>query len=166
MGVRREPMQTTFVPGLAPNPATLLESPFQSNEEISKQFTLNPKQNTAYLLVANTLDAEINNESKFPSEKRAQISQLRLYIGGPGGTGKSRIVDALKHLFTSRGKSAWLQCSAPTGTAAKSIKGRTFFSLLGIDLKIKSKQKTQAIKPKGPKRDQTAAELKSLKFTA
>jgi len=165
MGVRTEPSQAkSFVPGLPPNPATLVAHPYQSNDEISKQFNLNAKQDKAYMLVANTLEAEIKNESKFPSEKSAPIAQLRLYIGGPGGTGKSRVVDALKCLFKSRGKLAWLQCAAPTGTAAKSIKGRTFFSLLGIDPKIRSKQKTQTIKTKGPKRDQTAAELKALKF--
>ena len=165
MGSRLEPAQaTSFLPGLAPRPATLLLNPYQTNQDVSNQFTLNPKQRKAYMLIANTLEAEMNNESKFPCEQLTSIPQLRLYIGGPGGTGKSRIVDALKYLFKARGKLNWLQCAAPTGTAAKSIKGRTFFSLLGIDPKIKSKQKSQANAAKGPKRDQVATELKSLKF--
>jgi len=53
MGVRTEPLQAAmFVPGLAPNPAMLLASSYQSKEAISKQFTLNPKQDAAYALVA------------------------------------------------------------------------------------------------------------------
>jgi len=148
---------------LPPKPAVLQMAVEQSNENVATQFSLNHKQRKAFMLVANTLSAEIDNVA-LPADNKTIIHQLRMYVGGPGGSGKTRIVDALKYLFNQRGKLSWLQCSAPTGTAAKSIKGRTFYSLLGIDPKVKSKQQYEDRKLKGAKRDQTATDTKHLKF--
>lgn len=114
------------------------------------------------MTVARTFDYELTNSSKHASDAPLPVEQLRMYVGGPGGTGKSRIIDAVKHLFKIRSKSAWLQCAAPTGTAAKAITGRTFFSMLGINPKAKAQPERR--KTQRSTREDAAADLKQLKF--
>ena len=148
---------------LPPRPAMLLyRNGEQTTQEISERFTLNPKQHQIFMLVAKTLNKELHNDSLHASEERVAVQQLKMYVGGPGGTGKSRIVDAIKYLFKERGKSSWVQCAAPTGTAAKAIQGRTFFSMLGIDPKVSDR--TAQKKSKAAKRDEQSVELKNLRF--
>ena len=55
-----------------------------------------------------------------------------LYLGGSGGTGKSRIIHAVKALFVQTGCCNQLLVSDTTGTAAKLIAGRTIDSLCGF----------------------------------
>jgi len=160
----QSPMQV-FQPQMPrqPRPAMLLyNSGEETAHQIADRFTLNPKQYQIFMLVSNTLDAELHNDTLLQTEQRISVQQLKMYVGGPGGTGKSRIVDAIKYLFKQRGKSSWVQCAAPTGTAAKAIQGRTFFSMLGIDPLMPNQ--TSQRKPQATKRDQYAAELKHLRF--
>ena len=55
-----------------------------------------------------------------------------LYLGGSGGTGKSRVIHAIKALFERTGCRNQLLVSATTGTAAKLIAGSTIDSLCGF----------------------------------
>lgn len=57
-------------------------------------------------------------------------SQLLMFIGGVGGTGKSYVVDAILRLFTLLGRRPEILVSAPTGAAATLINGFTIHSLL------------------------------------
>ncbi|TFK77671.1 hypothetical protein K466DRAFT_442517, partial [Polyporus arcularius HHB13444] len=57
-------------------------------------------------------------------------SQLRMYIGGVGGTGKSHVVKAILRLFVLLGRRNQILVSAPTGAAAILIGGYTIHSLL------------------------------------
>ena len=84
----------------------------------------------AFLLIADKLMEEICAES---DHEYPRSSQLRMYVGGSGGTGKSKIVQALQELFTVQNRSHWLRTCGPTGTAAVNVQGSTFFSLLGSD---------------------------------
>ncbi|KJZ68594.1 hypothetical protein HIM_12014 [Hirsutella minnesotensis 3608] len=56
------------------------------------------------------------------------------YVGGPGGTGKSRVVDALRGVFTARGQPHHLQITGTSGSAAAQIGGTTLHSACGLDI--------------------------------
>ena len=55
---------------------------------------------------------------------------LRMYIGGPGGTGKSRIIHALTDFFNRKQQSRRLRLALFTGVAAKNIGGTTLHTAL------------------------------------
>jgi hypothetical protein len=56
-------------------------------------------------------------------------SQLLMYIGGVGGTGKSHLIHAIIRLFDQLGRRHKLMLSAPTGIAAVLIGGHTIHAL-------------------------------------
>ena len=97
----------------------------RSNELIddtAKQFSLNKEQERAFRIVA-------NHASMVATE------QLRMYLGGMGGTGKSQVIRALIHLFESRKESHRFVALAPTGTVAALLNGSTYHKALGIQRK-------------------------------
>ncbi len=57
-------------------------------------------------------------------------SNPRMYVGGMGGTGKTRVLNALTSYFCHQGESKWLIAVAPTGTAAALVKGLTLKSFM------------------------------------
>ena len=57
------------------------------------------------------------------------IESRCIYLGGPGGTGKSRVIHAIKCVFEKLGKQDQLIVSATTGPAAMLIHGSTIDSL-------------------------------------
>ncbi|KAJ7127739.1 hypothetical protein C8R44DRAFT_529334, partial [Mycena epipterygia] len=59
--------------------------------------------------------------------------QLRMFLTGPGGTGKSRVIQALQDFFSLRGQSRRLRLAAYTGVAARNINGMTLHSVLCIN---------------------------------
>jgi hypothetical protein len=88
-------------------------------DETVKQFKLNTEQERAFRIVA-------NHASNYDNE------QLKMYVGGMGGTGKSRVIEALKRYFDCRGESWRLLILGPTGTSAALLGGSTYHSVLGI----------------------------------
>ncbi|PBK59897.1 hypothetical protein ARMSODRAFT_853744, partial [Armillaria solidipes] len=59
--------------------------------------------------------------------------QLTMYIGGMGGTGKTRVLNALNAYFKEQGESRRLVVVAPTGMAAALINGSTYHFMFGIN---------------------------------
>lgn len=57
---------------------------------------------------------------------------LNMYIGGMGGTGKTRVINALQDWFQSRGESHRMVVLAPTGAAASLIGGSTYHTFLSV----------------------------------
>ncbi|KAI9059963.1 hypothetical protein FKP32DRAFT_1544498, partial [Trametes sanguinea] len=55
---------------------------------------------------------------------------LRMFLGGVGGTGKSRVIQALTAFFTARNQSRRLRLAAYTGIAARNIRGTTLHAAL------------------------------------
>ncbi|KDQ05683.1 hypothetical protein BOTBODRAFT_89418, partial [Botryobasidium botryosum FD-172 SS1] len=53
---------------------------------------------------------------------------LRMFMTGPGGTGKTHVVKALQALMSLYGCSHCIRFLAPTGTAAALIDGTTIHS--------------------------------------
>jgi hypothetical protein len=81
---------------------------------------LNIEQERAFRIIAN------HATSKHPE-------QLKMYLGGMAGTGKSRVIQALIEFFTKRGESHRIIVVAPTGNAAALLGGSTYHSVLGIN---------------------------------
>ena len=53
-------------------------------------------------------------------------------IFGEGGTGKSRLIEAIRIWFAALSRTNELVVTATTGTAAFNVKGRTLYSSIGI----------------------------------
>ena len=85
-----------------------------------EKFTLNKEQECAFCVITN------HAVSKNPE-------QLRMYLGGMGGTGKTRVIKALSNFFTSRNEAHRFIIVAPTGTAAALLGGSTYHSMFGIN---------------------------------
>ena len=85
-----------------------------------KDFSLNKEQERAFRIITNhaiSLDHD----------------QLRMYLGGMGGTGKSQVIKALSQFFTARNGAHHFVIVAPTGTAAALLSGSTYHSMFGIN---------------------------------
>ncbi|XP_044714659.1 PIF1-like helicase domain-containing protein [Hirsutella rhossiliensis] len=88
-------------------------------------FTLNYLQTMALQLVCLFLDKYTANPDS--------AGQHLQYTGGPGGTGKSRIIDALKDVFAARNQPHLLQITGTSGSSAAQIGGTTIHSACGLD---------------------------------
>ena len=95
-------------------------------------YTLNYLQSMALQLVCSFLD-------KCTADPDSAGQHLQ-YTGGAGGTGKSRIVDALKDVFAARGQSHLLQLTGTSGSAAAQIGGTTVHSACALDARRSSRK--------------------------
>ena len=84
------------------------------------KFLLNTEQERAFRILAN------HASSKKPE-------QLKMYLGGMAGTGKSQVIKALIAFFQTRNESHRIVVMAPTGNAAALVGGSTYHSVLGIN---------------------------------
>ena len=94
---------------------------------LAKSFTLNRRQNIALQLICRQLDRVRRDERGTP--------QLCQFIGREGGTGKSRIIEAIAELFASKRISHRLLVTATSGTAAAKINGITIHSACSFSKK-------------------------------
>jgi hypothetical protein len=116
-------------------PTVTPKASFASVSSISADYTLNRKQHCAFKLIAKALlsrwrKVEDLTYSKNDSDDALRHDQLRLFLGGEGGTGKSRVLDAVQALCESWNRSDCLVKTALTGKAATMINGRTLASFL------------------------------------
>jgi len=82
-------------------------------------FSLNEEQRRAFHIIA-------NHASEICPE------QLKMHLGGMGGTGKTQVIKALISMFDQRKENHRFIVLAPTGTAAALLNGSTYHSVLGI----------------------------------
>lgn len=92
----------------------------EAGRQLAESFTLNQRQSIALRLICRQLDRIGRDEQGTP--------QLCQFIGGEGGTGKSRIIEAIAKLFVSKGIPHRLLVTATSGTAAARINGVTIHS--------------------------------------
>ncbi|KAJ7576514.1 hypothetical protein C8J56DRAFT_800276 [Mycena floridula] len=92
---------------------------------VVERFTLNKQQKVAFLL---KVDARMQSALHPDPDRRP----FRLIIGGPGGTGKSHIFDAIKVFYDEVGLLHELTFTAPTGVSASNIHGSTIHSELSL----------------------------------
>lgn len=111
-------------------PATCTESNVDVDTMI-KEFTLNTEQARAFKIICE-------------HSLGLQTEPLKMYIGGAGGTGKSRVINALKFFFERRGQGRRFCLASYTGVAAKNISGMTVHAALSLNQQKKgNKGKTQ-----------------------
>ena len=91
-----------------------------AGRQLAELFTLNRRQSIAFRLICHQLDRIGRDERRTP--------QLCQFIGGEGGTGKSRIIEAIIKLFAGKGIPHRLLVTATSGTAAARINGVTIHS--------------------------------------
>ncbi|KAF8227077.1 hypothetical protein L208DRAFT_1298513 [Tricholoma matsutake] len=88
-------------------------------DKIVKDFELNTEQERAYHIVA------YHSCSENPE-------QLKMNLAGMAGTGKTRMLKALMHLFTQKKEAHQLVIVAPTGSAASLLNGSTYHYMFAI----------------------------------
>jgi hypothetical protein len=84
-----------------------------------KEYNLNVEQERAFRVIAN--HATLND-----------TNQLKMYLGGMGGTGKSQVIRSLISLFEKNNEAHRIMILAPTGSAAALLNGSTYHSVLGV----------------------------------
>ena len=89
-------------------------------QDTANLFSLNTEQERAFRIIANHAIS-------------ANPEQLRMYLGGMGGTGKSQVIKALSSFFEGRKEAHRFIIVAPTGTAAALLGGSTYHSTFGIN---------------------------------
>ncbi len=141
-----------------------LNTYFPTIEDHSRDWTLNEKQHMAFLLMAVALlqhvfSANSDNISQSSPEllnrfsrKAAQLEevlpsskQLVMFLGGCGGTGKSRIIQAFLDFARRWHSSSTVVVSATSGIAAMLIGGCTLHSALGIGTKANPPKPSQTL---------------------
>ena len=95
------------------------------SDDIVKEFNLNTEQERAFRIIANHSAA-------------ASPEQLKIYLGGMGGTGKTQVIKALIEMFKRKNESHRFIVVAPTGTAAALLNGSTYHSAFGLRTKGKN----------------------------
>ena len=108
------------------NNMSILENTIENTEIIqadyvAKKFSLN---------VAQTLVFKLFIEALFI----LTIFQRLIYMGGEGGTGKTRVIQAIMYYFLVNNKRNQLLIGAPTGSAACLINGETIHRLLKLSI--------------------------------
>ena len=130
-----------------------LDSDFPSIQDHSQHWTLNEKQHNAFILCAASLLKHIwtaNQEDpsaqefkcrQFSDQIRNHLAkifceseQMIFYLGGAGGTGKSRVVQAFVDYARRWHSSASVVITANCGIAAVLVGGCTLHCALGIQI--------------------------------
>lgn len=91
-------------------------------DDTVSQFSLNKEQERAFRIIANHVSS-------------VATEQLKMHLGGMGGTGKSQVIKSLIYLFEQRKETHRFVALAPTGTAATLLNGSTYHKVLGIQRK-------------------------------
>lgn len=89
-------------------------------KDICSTFTLNSEQERAFRIIAEH------------AVRQSDADPIRMFLGGAGGTGKSRVIDAYRDLFSKLGQSRRFRTAAFTGSAALNVKGMTIHALLHL----------------------------------
>ncbi|KAF8123176.1 hypothetical protein EV363DRAFT_1139644, partial [Boletus edulis] len=89
-------------------------------DEIADEYTLNKEQMRAYTLITR-------------QAMQDRPSPLRMCITGVGGTGKSRVIQALKKFFDKTQQSRRFRVCSFMGVAAKNVSGSTLHSALNLN---------------------------------
>ncbi|RDX56132.1 hypothetical protein OH76DRAFT_1331760, partial [Lentinus brumalis] len=96
---------------------------------VIEHFTLNTEQRRAFLLIATHLHHH-------------DVLPMRMYLGGMGGTSKSRVLLALMDFLKARKEAHRFIVLGPTGSSASLIGGSTYHSILGLSLPSEKKTST------------------------
>ena len=104
--------------GIASTP--LSQSHDALRQSICDHWTLNDDQKRAFNIVCDHVSGYGNKEP------------LRMLISGPAGSGKTRIINALRHFFVSKNEGSRLRVTSYMGIAANNVSGITLHSALNL----------------------------------
>ena len=88
--------------------------------EIIQQFSFNKEQQRAFTIVAE-------------HSLQHKPQQLRMFLGEPGGTGKSQVINGLHSFFQMKKQDRRFRLASFTEVAAHNIKGMTLHAALGLN---------------------------------
>ena len=94
-------------------------------QDVKAKYALDEDQSRAYDIFLNHLKSVEYGPSNYLDESDNRC----MYLGGAGGTGKSRVIRAIIEAFRVLGKSEKLLVSATTGASAQIINGSTIDAL-------------------------------------
>jgi len=109
--------------------------------DVGLVWTLNKLQQLALFLPTEALDTY-----QHAADGQEPASHMQ-YIGGEGGTGKSRVIEALKDVFRAKGQLHRLIITASSGSAAARIGGMTIHSACGLQTDDYGKATRSAFNP-------------------
>ena len=106
-----------------------LSSPAQCIEisQLIIDWNLNTEQTRAFKIIAE-------------HSLQEKPDPLRMFIGGCAGTGKSRVIKALKAFFLSQNQARRFRLASYMGVAAKNVSGMTLHAALNLGCRNKSKK--------------------------
>ena len=101
---------------------------------IAEKYGLNKKQKRAYIPFSNhrRLTDFLSRSDGMGNSDILPPPQMLLSVSGEGGTGKSRVIEAVCAYFEAIGRRSSLIVCAPTGNAAVNIGGSTIHSSASI----------------------------------
>ncbi|THU83005.1 hypothetical protein K435DRAFT_620482, partial [Dendrothele bispora CBS 962.96] len=103
-------------------------TPEEVLKDVTVQYALNEKQQQCFHIIA----TRFLNRYIFHQEHELQNDPLRMILMGPGGTGKTHVVKAVKQVMQLYGQDHRIRFLTPTGKAASLIDGTTIHKGLGI----------------------------------
>jgi len=119
-------------------------------DSVVEELSLNEKQRRPLMLIAKKFSKETTEVTG---------KQILSYLGGEGGTGKSRVIHGVKLLVEKMGRRDLLQLAGASGSAADNINGSTAHSCLGLEIR----KSNVAGKGKMPDKVPSDGRLKTLK---
>jgi hypothetical protein len=107
---------------------TDVSTPEDIMQHIEARFALNEKQKTCFRSISEWFIGK-------HILKKTDVPPLSMVMTGPGGTGKTYVINAVKALMAHYGCEHQIRYLAPTGSAALLINGMTIHKGLGIKIK-------------------------------
>ena len=104
------------------------DTPHQVMEKIAANRNLNIEQCLAFYRIGTHVTKAMMN----PDADNTPTDPLRMFIEGPGGTGKTHAIMAVIDLFKHFNIMNWVEMCAFMGAAASAIKGKTIHSLFDL----------------------------------
>jgi hypothetical protein len=99
---------------------------------IAQEFSLNERQRDVFAILVFYTIRELKVELHIPCADLGERNQLLMYMGGMGGVGKTRAIEAWQDFLREIGREHWLQTAAFMGKPAAKLDGRTLHSLLNL----------------------------------
>ncbi|CAF4199822.1 unnamed protein product [Adineta steineri] len=107
-----------------------------TRRQVCEKFTLNDEQARAFYIVCRHADGESHLKT------HGKQNQLIMCVPGPGGTGKSRLIDAITCYFVEIQRKEKLRKLGPTAVFASLIGGHTIHSFVAYVRSTKRQKKT------------------------
>ena len=130
---------STDAPNINAQASSIYIDPETVIQQIGTEYNLNEKQWIAFKIISGSF---IKNHIQKSVELEPKPEDLiRIILTGPGGTGKTHVVKALRDVMAVYGCGHLLRFLAPTGSAASLIDGTTIHKGLGIKIHTNDKGK-------------------------